>query len=445
MKYIPADEAEKKELLKEIGVESFEELIKHIPESLRTCCLNLKEGISEYELMKEAKILADKNICTDDRISFRGGGIYDHYIPPAIRHIALRPEFYTAYTPYQPEVSQGTLQIIYEYQSMICELYGMEIANASMYDGFTAAAEACHMAMGIKNKHRILISDGMHPTAKKVINTYLKGQSIDFEFIPLTNGKVCLNTLKSKLNDKTAAFILQTPNFFGVLEDGEEIGKIVHEAGAMFIVSQNPMTLGVIKSPGEIGADIAVGEGQVLGISQSFGGPLLGIFTSKKEYARHMPGRIIAKTTDKNGKEGFVMTLQTREQHIRREKATSNICTNEGLCMLMASVYLELVGKKGFIKVSEDSFKSAHYLYKKLVENGFEPLFKNAQFFNEFAVKINNSDSVYAKMKDKGFLAGVKLNSFSKEWKDLLLFASTEKRSAEEIDDFVNNLKEAVK
>lgn len=445
MKYIPADESEKKDMLKDIGAGSFEDLIRHIPETLRSCCLKLDEGMSEYELMKTAKALSDVNVSADDCVSFMGCGIYDHYIPPAVKHIALRPEFYTAYTPYQPEVSQGTLQIIYEYQSMICELYGMEIANASMYDASTAAAEACHMAMGIKNRTRILVSDGLHPTAKSVIKTYLKGQDIELDFVKLSGGRVCTDDLKSKLNERTAAFILQTPNVLGVIEDGKSIGEIVHEAGSMFIISQNPMSLGVIKSPGECGADIAVGEGQVLGISQSFGGPLLGIFTSKKEYARHMPGRIIAKTTDKNGKEGFVMTLQTREQHIRREKATSNICTNEGLCMLMASVYLETVGKKGFAKVSEDSFKSAHYLYEKAKAAGAEPLFPDAHFFNEFAVRIKNAESVHSKMKEFGFLSGVKMGRFSDEWKDVILLASTEKRSAAEIDMFTEKLKEVIK
>ncbi|MDD3803756.1 MAG: aminomethyl-transferring glycine dehydrogenase subunit GcvPA [bacterium] len=389
-------------------------------------------------------MLASKNVSTEDKVSFMGCGIYDHYIPPVIKHIVSRPEFYTAYTPYQPEVSQGTLQSIYEYQSMACELFSMEIANASMYDGATATAEACHMAMSLKNKHKILLSQGLHPTIKEVIHTYLKGQNIECETVALKNGCIDIEDLKKKADDSFAAFVLQTPNFFGLIENGEEIGKIAKENKMMFIVNQNPMSLPVLKPAGKMGADIAVGEAQVFGISQSFGGPLLGMFVSKKEFSRSMPGRIIARTTDKNSKEGFVMTLQTREQHIRREKATSNICTNEGLCMLMATVYLESMGKAGLKQVSQDSLLSAHYLAQQMAKTKAKLLHPESEFFNEFAVKMENLDKVYSKMKERGYLMGVKLERFSPEFKDILLMASTEKRSKEEIDNFMANLKEVL-
>ncbi|HAF07991.1 MAG: aminomethyl-transferring glycine dehydrogenase subunit GcvPA [bacterium] len=444
-KYIPSNEKKREELLNEIGVKSFEELIKHIPKNLRSELVELDEGIDEYQLLKDVKKIAQKNKTTEDYISFMGCGIYDHYIPPLIKHIVSRPEFYTAYTPYQPEVSQGTLQSIYEFQSMVCELYKMDVANASMYDGATATAEACHMAMSLKGKEKVLLSKGLNIKIAEVIHTYLKGQNIECDFVDLKDGTLDIEQLEKKLDDSYAAFVLQTPNFFGFVEDGERIGKIVKEKGVIFIVNQNPMTLPILKPAGDMGADIAIGEGQVFGLEQNFGGPLLGIFASRKEYIRSMPGRIIARTKDKNGKESFVMTLQTREQHIKREKATSNICTNEGLCMLMATVYLSALGKKGLKKVSTDSLLSAHYLKEKLKEvKGVEILYDGKDFFNEFPVKIKDLDEVYKKMKDRGFLIGVKLEKFSKDYKDMLLIASTEKRSKDDIDLMVKNLKEVL-
>lgn len=444
-KYIPSNEKKREELLNEIGVKSFEELIKHIPKNLRSELVELDEGIDEYQLLKDVKKIAQKNKTTEDYISFMGCGIYDHYIPPLIKHIVSRPEFYTAYTPYQPEVSQGTLQSIYEFQSMVCELYKMDVANASMYDGATATAEACHMAMSLKGKEKVLLSKGLNIKIAEVIHTYLKGQNIECDFVDLKDGTLDIEQLEKKLDDSYAAFVLQTPNFFGLIEDGEKIGRILKEKNVMFIVNQNPMTLPVLKPAGDMGADIAVGEGQVFGIEQNFGGPLLGIFTSRKEYIRSMPGRIIARTKDRNGKESFVMTLQTREQHIKREKATSNICTNEGLCMLMATVYLSALGKEGLKKVSTDSLLSAHYLKEKLKEvKGVEILYDGKDFFNEFPVKIKDLDEVYKKMKDRGFLIGVKLEKFSKDYKDMLLIASTEKRSKDDIDLMVKNLKEVL-
>ncbi|MCK4523437.1 aminomethyl-transferring glycine dehydrogenase subunit GcvPA, partial [candidate division WOR-3 bacterium] len=340
MKYIPSGDDDRKKMLNQMNVKSFEDLIKHIPENLKNRKSHIDKGISEYELMKQAKKIAAENRGTASMMSFMGCGVYDHYIPPAIRHIVLRPEFYTAYTPYQAEVSQGTLQVIYEFQSMISEMYGMDISNASMYDGSTATAEACHMAMDITRKKKIVLSDLIHPIIKEVINTYLTGQNIEYQFVKSKNGLLDMDDLRKKVDSETAAFVIQTPNFLGFIENMDEVSAIVKETKALFIVNQNPMSLGILKSPGSYNADIAIGEAQVLGISQAFGGPLLGIFTCKKEYARKMPGRIIGKTTDTKGRDGYVMTMQTREQHIRREKATSNICTNEGLNALAATVFL---------------------------------------------------------------------------------------------------------
>ncbi len=444
-KYIPSDENVKKELLKELGLNSFDQLIKHIPKNLLSDLDSLDNGISEFQLYKEVDRIKKKNKTLQDYISFMGCGIYDHYIPPVIKHIVSRPEFYTAYTPYQPEVSQGTLQSIYEYQSLVCELYKMDVSNASMYDGATASAEACRMAISIKGKNKILVSGGVNPRILEVIKTYLKGQDVEIDSVGLKDGEVDADELKKKVDESYSAFFLQTPNFFGVVEDGEKLGGIVKGKGLIYIINQNPISLPVLKTAGSMGADIAVGEGQVLGLAQNFGGPLLGIFTVKKEYIRSMPGRIIAKTLDKNGKDAFVMTLQTREQHIRREKATSNICTNEGLCMLIATIYLSALGKKGLKKVSEDSLLSSHYLYKRIKElKNVQILFEGKDFFNEFAVKIKDLKNVYQKMKKRGFLIGVNLEKFSKDYKDILLIASTEKRNKEEIDAMVENLKEVL-
>ncbi len=446
MKYIPSGDDDREKMLNQMNVKSFEDLIKHIPENLKNRKSNIDKGISEYELMKQAKKIAAENNGTASMMSFMGCGVYDHYIPPAIRHIVLRPEFYTAYTPYQSEVSQGTLQVIYEFQSMISEMYSMDISNASMYDGSTATAEACHMAMDITRKKKIILSDLIHPIIKEVINTYLTGQNIEYQFVKSKNGLLDIEDLRKKVDNETAAFVLQTPNFLGFIENMDEISAIVKKTKALFIVNQNPMSLGILKSPGFYNADIAVGEAQVLGISQAFGGPLLGIFTSKKEYARKMPGRIIGKTVDTKGRDGYVMTMQTREQHIRREKATSNICTNEGLCLLMSTIYLELLGKNGFYQVSKDSALSAHYLRDQLNEiNGIEILLPENEFYNEFPVKINNLTKTYKSMKDKGFLMGVKLERFGEEYKDMLLIASTEKRSKEDIDKFIKVLRGVIK
>lgn len=446
MKYIPSGKDEFVKMMKDMGIGSFEELITHIPKHLRDRDTGLPDGISEYEMMLKARETAKTNKNTNDYISFMGCGIYDHYIPPGVRHIALRPEFYTAYTPYQAEVSQGTLQVIYEFQSMICELYDMDISNASMYDGASAAAEACHMAMNVTSKKRILISDMVHPAVKEVIGTYLKGMDIEYHYIRSNNGITDVDDLKSKINSSTAAFLVQTPNVLGLLEQMDEIERIVHDSEALLIVSQNPVSLGIINPPGFYNADIAVGEAQPLGIHQAFGGPLLGIFTAKKEFSRLMPGRIIGKTEDTKGREGYVMTLQTREQHIRREKATSNICTNEGLCLLMATVYMALLGKEGFYEVSRNSSLSAHYMNERLKEiDSIELPYEQRDFYNEFPVIIKNLKSVQGAMKSKGYLMGVNMGKIDPDKEDMLLIACTEKRTKEEIDGFIEALKGAVK
>ena len=446
MKYTPSGEDNRKHMLESMGISNFEELIRHIPDKLIDRDIGLDEGISEYELQKRADDKAAANRPAGSMVNFAGMGIYDHYIPPQIKHIAMRPEFYTAYTPYQAEVSQGTLQIIYEYQSMISELYNMEISNASMYDGSTSTAEACHMAMGITGKKKILISQGLHFTVREVIDTYLKGQDIEYHYIPMKNGITDKDKLSGLIDDSTAGIIIQNPNLYGFIEDMDSIAEMVSNSKALFIVSQNPVSTGLIKPAGDYDADIAVGEGQPLGLHMAFGGPLLGIFTAREKYARRMPGRIIGKTEDEEGRTGYVMTLQTREQHIRREKATSNICTNEGLCLLMSAAYMELTGRRGFRQVSADSAASAHYLNEQLRNlNGIEMINADSPFFNEFPVRINNLNDVYSKMKSKGYLMGVKMNRFIEDEDSMIVMASTEKNSKNDIDNFITELKGVLK
>ncbi|MCK4575506.1 aminomethyl-transferring glycine dehydrogenase subunit GcvPA, partial [candidate division WOR-3 bacterium] len=326
MPYIPNTDEDRKEMLRRIGVSSFDELLSEIPEELRfNGEYNLGKELSEYEAKKELEHIACKNRTTKELISFLGAGVYDHFIPSVVNTISSRSEFSTAYTPYQAEVSQGTLQAIFEFQSMICELFCMDVANASMYDGATALAEAAHMAVNINQKREIILFDTIHPHYQKTIKTYTKGNDIIIKTVPYSvKGSIELEKLVKVVSENTSAVLVQHPNFFGILEEMDEIEHIVHKNGALLISEVHPITLGVIKSPGEYNVDIAVSEGQPLGMTQSYGGPLLGLFTAKKEFIRKMPGRIISETVDIEGKRGFVMTLQTREQHIRREKATSN-------------------------------------------------------------------------------------------------------------------------
>ncbi|MCK4234224.1 aminomethyl-transferring glycine dehydrogenase subunit GcvPA, partial [candidate division WOR-3 bacterium] len=367
-----------------------------------------------------------------------------HFIPSVVNTISSRSEFSTAYTPYQAEVSQGTLQAIFEFQSMICELFCMDVANASMYDGATALAEAAHMAVNINQKREIILFDTIHPHYQKTIKTYTKGNDIIIKTVPYSvKGSIELEKLVKVVSENTSAVLVQHPNFFGILEEMDEIEHIVHKNGALLISAVHPLTLGVIKSPGEYNADIAVSEGQPLGMTQSYGGPLLGLFTAKKEFIRKMPGRIISETVDIEGKRGFVMTLQTREQHIRREKATSNICTNEGLCALRAAVYLSLLGKEGIREVSELIYEKSHYLAQEINKlDGYSLAFPDAPFFLEFVVKTEKpAEEILKKAEKKGVFAGFNLERIRDEWKNLILVAVTEKRTKEEMDRFTNILR----
>ncbi len=443
MHYIPLTPQDEKKMLQRIGVNSFEELLDNIvPKDLR--CdgpLGLPRSSNEQEVRKIIKDLGDMNITAEEYISFLGGGIYDHYIPAVINQILLRSEFYTAYTPYQAEVSQGTLQSIFEYQTAICELTKMDVANASMYDGASALAEACLMAKAITKRNKVLLSEAINPMHQKVVKTYTSGTETPLEIIKSENGTVALDELAKKIDDDTACFALQQPNFFGLLEEVIEIEKIVHSKGALFVASVDPVSLGIFLPPGDYKADIAVGEGQGLGLPMGFGGPLLGIFAAKRDFIRFMPGRIVGQTTDRAGQRGFVLTLQTREQHIRREKATSNICTNEALCALATLIYLSLMGSEGLKEVAEQCFLKSHYFKKQLVQLSGVKVPFNRSFFKEFAIEVEDPEKIINQLMTRKIFGGIGLGQLDSRWQKYLLIAVTEKRTKGEMDYFVDSLK----
>lgn len=443
MHYIPNTGDIEKELLRAIGVEKFEDLIRNIPEKfLQKCRITLPEPLSEPETVKKIGGMAGQNLDTDSMVSFLGGGSYDHFIPAAVDFLLSRSEFYTAYTPYQPEVAQGTLQSIYEYQSMICQLMDMEVANASMYDGATALAEAAIMAVNKTRRNKILVSELINANSLKVLETYLGTKEIEIQYLPETAGITDFSQLDKMLDDQTAALLVQSPNFFGNIEELNGVADKLHGNKSLFIMSVNPVALALLKTPGELNADIAVAEGQALGIHQSFGGPYLGIFAAKKELIRSMPGRIVGETVDIDGKRGYVLVLQTREQHIRRERATSNICTNQGLMALAATVYLSLMGKSGLKQVAKLSLSNAHYLAEKIADlPNYSLAFANRSFFNEFVVETPvSAENIVKAALNEHFFAGLDMGKFREEWKNRLLIAVTEKRSQQEMDDFINFL-----
>lgn len=441
MSFVPHSDADQREMLATVGISDVRELFADVPAGLLLDRdLDVPESLSEWEAMRRVTELAG---CNTDLICFAGGGMYDHYVPAAVDHIIRRSEFYTAYTPYQPEVAQGTLQVIYEFQTMICELTGMDVANASMYDGPTATAEAAVMARAVTRRGRVLAARSLHPHSRKVTNTYLSGIGAELELISYgSDGRLDMDALESSLDDDTAAVIVGYPNFFGGIEELEPVAEAAHAAGALLVVAADPVMLAVLKSPGACGADIVVAEGQPLGNGPSFGGPVVGLFAATQKLVRKMPGRIVGGTVDMEGRRGYVLTLQTREQQIRREKATSNICTNQGLMALATTVYLSLVGKSGLRQVAETSIQNAHYARRRLIDAGVEMMFPDAPVGREFAVRTrDHSQVVLDRGVQAGILAGVSLSRFrSLEVGDGLLLAFTEKRSRDEIDRLVNLL-----
>jgi glycine dehydrogenase subunit 1 len=443
MSYVPNTDQNRKEMFEKIGIRDFSELIRAIPQSVRLRDeLKLPPPLSEMELSRLLKELAGMNKDTDQMICFLGGGAYDHFIPAIVDQLISRSEFYTAYTPYQAEVSQGTLQSIYEFQSLICQLTGMDVANASMYDGATAAAEAALMAHAHTGRNEILVAGSLHPNYREVLDTYCGSIKMKIGTLPLSEGLIDPDALRKKISDKVSCVIVQTPNFFGLLENVGQMEPLIHSVGALLVMVSDPISLGILKTPKEYNADIAVGEGQSLGNNLSLGGPYLGYFAAKQDLLRRMPGRIVGVTSDSQGRRGFVLTLQTREQHIRREKATSNICTNEALCALSACIYLSVMGKAGIREVAEQCLQKSHYALDKITEiDGYRKKF-NAPFFKEFVLEtpIPPKRIIRSLLKRK-VLAGVDLSLFDRRWKNQLLVCVTEKRTKEEIDYLAEGLR----
>ncbi len=459
MHYIPNNAAAEAEMLAALGVQHFEDLLTNIPAKiLQQCQINLPAALSESELAKMVTAVASRNQDSESKISFMGGGVYDHFIPAVVDFLISRSEFYTAYTPYQPEVSQGTLQAIYEYQSLICQLTDMEVANASLYDGATALAEAAMMAGNLTNRKLFLVSPLISPAALSVLQTYCAARDYQIKFLPEKDGTTFWQSLsrpapyqqgqglsalseQDELNEQIAAVIVQSLNFLGYIENLEGLADIVHQHKALLVISVDPLSLAILKTPGELGADIAVAEGQSLGIHQSFGGPFLGILATRRAYIRSLPGRLVGETVDVDGRRGYVLVLQTREQHIRREKATSNICTNEGLMALAATIYLSLMGKNGLKRAAELCLNNSHYLAEKIAALPGYAVPNQAPFFKEFVVITPQpAERIVSAATEAGFLAGIDLGQYRKEWQNHLLIAVTERRTLAEMDDFVKFL-----
>jgi len=447
MKFIPNSNL-KNEMLKEIELNSIEDLFSDIPSKIKIKELDLSEGLSQQETEKKLRQIADKNKPIADNHNFLGGGIKPHYIPSAVKSIISRSEFYTAYTPYQSEASQGFLQAMFEYQSIIAKITGMDVANCSVYDGVTALSEAALMCMRITSKKKFIIPKSVSWEKKCVLKNYGKGPGIKVEEISYDSktGKISLKELEKKIDENTAGVYIENPNFFGVFEDdAEKISKTVKDAGALFVVGIDPISLGIIKSPGEYGADIVIGEGRALGNPMDYGGSSLGIFACKKEYVRQMPGRIIGLTTDNKGKQAFCMALQTREQHIRRGKATSNICTNEGFNALTACVYLSWLGGNGLQELSKQNFENGQKLASEITKiKGFEKNFSGVHF-NELVIKCpDGPDIINKELLQKGIHGGLSLKDQYPELKDCMLIGITEIHTDEDIKQLVSCLEEAL-
>jgi glycine dehydrogenase subunit 1 len=445
-RYIPNTPAEQREMLHAIGAHSIDDLLAKVPQKARLSRpLQLSPALAEGELLGAMRALAAQNADADGHVCFLGAGSYDHYVPVVINHLISRGEFFTAYTPYQPEASQGTLRSIYEYQTMIAELTGLDVANASIYDGASSLAEAVLMAHSVTGRTEIVLTGALNPLYRRVSATYCDGPGLRLRDCPAPEGVIDLEAAGRLVGGKTAALVVQTPNFYGCLEDIAAAARIAHEAGALLLVVADPVNLGVLEAPGRLGADIVVGEGQGLGVSMSFGGPNLGVFATRNDLVRRMPGRLVGVTVDRDGERGFVLTLQTREQHIRRGKATSNICTNVALCALMATIYLATLGKQGLVRVGELSMAKAHYAAERLAAVPGVSLRFGAPFFKEFVVKLPKSpERVVTRLLRERLLAGVPLKGFDRKLGDCLLVAVTERRTRAEIDRLAEALAKAV-
>jgi len=446
MAYLPHTDDDRRAMLAAIGVKRIEDLYEAVPKAVRFPELDLPDPVSEMEIMDELQALSESNLETKHFACFLGAGAYNHFIPSVVDHILRRNEFYTAYTPYQPEISQGTLQSVFEYQSLICNLTGMDVSNASHYDGATSLAEAVIMALSHhRNKRtRIVLSPGIHPHYRQVVRTYCQGAGLDIVGDESLSAEV--SKLVSLVDDNTALVAVQYPDFLGRIEDFTKLCAASHERGALTCVVANPISLGMLKPPADFGADVVVGDGQPLGIPLSYGGPYLGFFATREAYVRKIAGRIVGETLDTRGNRGYVLTLTPREQHIRREKATSNICTNQGLMALAAAVYLSIMGKAGLRKVAELCYHKAHYAAEKIGSlKGFR-LWSKGPFFHEFAVACPKSVSeINEALLDYDILGGYDLGQDYRELEDHMLIAVTEVNTKEEMDDLAEALQEVTR
>lgn len=443
-RFLPNTDADRAAMLQTIGVASVKDLFADVPQDVLYPEFKLPRAMSELELMRELQAMSARNANLNTRACFLGAGAYHHFIPATVPHLVFRTEFYTAYTPYQPEISQGTLQTIFEYQSMICALTGMDAANASHYDGATAAAEAAILAINqLPGRNKILVCPTLHPEYRATIRTYLAGH--DLEIVGDEDTSATFEQMVDKhLDDKTACVIVANPDFLGRVRDLKPYAERVHAAGALFVVSAYPISLGLYPPPGEYGADVVVGEGQPLGNPIAFGGPYLGIFATKEKYIRRMAGRLAGQTTDTKGRRGFVLTLQAREQHIRREKATSNICTNQALCALAACVYLATLGKSGLRRVAELCYHKAHYAARKINRLPGYRVHLEHEFFNEFVVECPRPVAeINAALREQGIIGGYDLSREYPHLGNAMLVAVTEMNTREQIDAFVEALRQS--
>ncbi len=435
--FLPSTEEQRNDMLRTIGVSSVGELYADIPASMRKkaaeAVIDMPQGVSEFEALDQIKSLAKKNRVFE--AIFRGAGAYWHHIPAVVSRVAAKEAFVTAYTPYQPEISQGILQTIFEYQTILCELTGMDAGNASVYDGATAAAEAAAMCRE-RNRNRTLLAGGLNPEAVEVVKTYCFGADESYSIVPNRNGRLDLAALKAALNEGVASLILQSPNYFGVIEDVSAIAELVHAAGAKLVLSMNPIAMALLKSPGESGADVAIGDGQPLGIPLSYGGPYLGFMACKKDMIRKLPGRIVGRTADAQGRRCFVLTLQAREQHIRREKASSNICSNQALCALTAAAYCSAMGPQGLGEVARACYDNAHYLAGELGRiKGFELVDPGAAFFHEFVTKSPvPAERVLNALEENGILGGLPVEGG-------ILWCATERNTKAQMDTLIKTVK----
>ncbi|MDA3935650.1 MAG: aminomethyl-transferring glycine dehydrogenase subunit GcvPA [Actinomycetota bacterium] len=444
MRYIPITCEQREAMLRAVGVSDVSSLFSDVPDEVMFDGeLAIPSPMGEMELASHLRELADSNSPTGRLVSFAGAGCYDHYIPSIVDHVIRKPEFFTAYTPYQPEVSQGTLQAIYEFQSMICELTGMEVANASMYDGATALVEAAFMAARVTKRSKIVVSEAVHPEWIETLDTYAAAGTVEVVRVQFESGVTRtegLAGLREAVKD-AAAVLIASPNYFGSLEDLNLIGELTHEAGGLLVVATNPMLLGVMEPPAGAGADIVVGEGQPLGNSMSLGGPAFGFFACRQKNIRQMPGRLVGRTVDVDGNDAFVLTFSTREQHIRRERATSNICSNQALCALSAAVYMSAVGRHGLADTARACVSKAHYLRERLIATGRFTSPWDVPFGYEFALSYQGDVAeMQRRMLDRGYLAGVDLSKAMTPLDSGVLLAVTERRTRAEMDSFVREV-----